>query len=158
MRCVIVKRSFFVNVRLSTQKKKLVSHLTLTDVEFLSHTFETMKWIALCIDDEATCFLQVSHTRFLYKWIKIAVFFVDNLLLWGWPMLIVSITCMFLVDLHFLIDDLHYLGRWHVFFRPNISIFWTECLIFFFNYLNFFLVENLMQLLNFSINRNQRIS
>ena len=47
MRCVIFKRSIFVNVRLSTGKKRLVSQLSLTDVEFHAHTFETTKRIAL---------------------------------------------------------------------------------------------------------------
>ena len=39
--CVIVKLLIFVSVR------NLVSQLSLTDVEFQSHTFKTTKWIAL---------------------------------------------------------------------------------------------------------------
>ena len=47
MRGVIVKRSIFVNVRLSNERKEIGFQLSFTDVEFQSHTFKTMKPIDL---------------------------------------------------------------------------------------------------------------
>ena len=41
---VKVKKPIFVNVRLSTEKKKLVSQLSLSDMKFQSYAFETTKW------------------------------------------------------------------------------------------------------------------
>ena len=51
MHCMIDKRSIFVNVGLSTEKKIIGSTLSLIDVTFQSHTFETTKWVILYVVD-----------------------------------------------------------------------------------------------------------
>ena len=57
MRCVIVKRSIYVNIRFSTEKKKkLVSQFSLTDVE--SNTFRVPSHIVRTVSftkHEASC-------------------------------------------------------------------------------------------------------
>ena len=47
MRYVIIKRTIFVNIRLSIEKKEIRFTTSLTDVEFQSNTFETTKWMDL---------------------------------------------------------------------------------------------------------------